>query len=213
MDIVQLFSSLLENLNYFYVFLLMVVESTIIPFPSEVVVAPAAFMAVHGEMNIFLVVLYATLGAVVGASINYWGAYFVGRPLVYRFANSKFGHLCLINKEKVERSEKYFDDHGAMATLIGRLLPVIRQLISVPAGLAKMNFWQFLLYTTIGAAAWNIILAFLGWSLAQGIDYEEFKVKLAIYNGYISKGILLVFLLCVLFFVIKAYLKRSKKGK
>lgn len=210
MDVVSLFSSLLENLNYFYVFLLMVVESTVIPFPSEVVVAPAAFMAVHGEMNIILVVFYATLGAVVGASINYWVSYFVGRPLVYKFANSKLGHLCLINKEKVEKSEKYFDEHGAMATLVGRLLPVIRQLISVPAGLARMNFWYFLLYTTIGAAAWNIILAGLGWTLAQGIDYEEFKVQLTIYNGYISKGIVIVFLLCVAFFVLKSYLKKRK---
>ena len=208
MDAVSIFSSLLENLNYFYVFLLMVVESTVIPFPSEVVVAPAAFMAVHGQMNIILVVVYATLGAVVGASINYWVSYFVGRPLVYRFANSKIGHLCLINEEKVEKAEKYFDEHGAMATLIGRLLPVIRQLISVPAGLARMNFWHFLLYTTIGAATWNIILALLGWTLAQGIDYNEFKVELERYNGYISKGILIVFLLCVGFFVLKAYLKK-----
>ena len=142
----NLTSSLLDNLNYGTILLLMLIESTVIPFPSEIVVAPAAYHAAAGYQNVFLVVLFATIGADLGATINYAFAYYLGRPLVYRFVRSRWGKLCLLSEEKVKKSEKYFDDHGVVATLTGRLLPVIRQLISVPAGLAKMNFGKFILY-------------------------------------------------------------------
>ncbi len=154
-------SSLLGNLNYTTVFFLMMLESTVIPVPSELVVSPAAYHAAGGNLNIFLVILCATLGADLGASINYFVAYYLGRPIVYRFANSRLGRLCMLNQEKVEKSEKYFDDHGIVATLTGRLIPGIRHLISIPAGLAKMRYWTFLFYTTIGAGLWNCILAAL----------------------------------------------------
>ena len=133
-------SSLLDNLNYGTILLLMLLESTVIPVPSELVVAPAAYNAASGDLNVFLVVLFATIGAAIGATINYVVALYVGRPVIYKFANSKWGRMCLLNQEKVEKSEKYFDKHGVAATLTGRLIPGIRHLISIPAGLARMNY-------------------------------------------------------------------------
>ena len=134
----NIITSLLSNLNYGTIFFLMLLESTVIPVPSELVVSPAAYHAAAGNLDIFLVILFATIGADVGASINYFAGYYLGRPIIYRFANSKWGKMCLLNQQKVEKSEKYFYDHGMVATLTGRLLPGIRHLISIPAGLAKM---------------------------------------------------------------------------
>ena len=165
----------LENLNYTTVTTFMAIESSFIPFPSEAVVPPAAWKAaVTGEMNVFLVVLFATLGAIIGALFNYFLALWLGRPIVYKFANSRFGHMCLIDEEKVKYAEEYFDKHGAISTIIGRLVPAVRQLISIPAGLARMGLGRFLLYTTLGAGAWNIILAILGYYMSKipGMDSE-----------------------------------------
>lgn len=164
----------LANLNYWTITLLMTIESSFIPFPSEVVVPPAAFHAAEtGDMNIFLVVLFATIGANLGAVINYFLAYYLGRPLVYRFANSRLGHLCLIDAAKVERAERYFDEHGAISTFVGRLVPAVRQLISIPAGLARMKLTTFLFYTTLGAGVWNSLLATAGWYLQKHVSEEE----------------------------------------
>ena len=136
------FDWFVNNASYLFVFVFMVIESSFIPFPSEVVVPPAAYLAMQkGDMNIFLVVLAATAGALVGALVNYVLSLLIGRPIVYAFANSRFGHACLINQEKVEKAEKYFDNHGAASTFFGRLIPAVRQLISIPAGIAKMNIW------------------------------------------------------------------------
>lgn len=152
-------------MDYFWVTVLMAIESSFIPFPSEVVVPPAAWRAANGELNIFLVVLFATIGSNIGALVNYYLAKYLGRPVVYRFAESKMGRLCLLSREKVERAEAYFQKNGAASTLIGRLIPGIRQLISVPAGMAGMPLGSFLFYTTVGAGAWNIVLAALGYFL------------------------------------------------
>lgn len=195
--------SLLANLNYTAVFILMTVESTVIPFPSEVVVPPAAYRAADGSLNVVLVVLVATLGADVGAIINYAAGYFLGRPVIYRFANSKLGRLCLLNQEKIEKSEKYFNDHGLVATITGRLVPGIRQLISVPAGLAKMNFWKFLLYTTIGAGAWNVILAALGWYLHAVVPASQLQASIDAYSSELKIVILALVGLVVVFFLFK----------
>lgn len=160
-----LINFVLSNLNYWWVFVFMAVESSFIPFPSEVVVPPAAFLAMTPDstLNILLVVLVATAGADLGALINYWLARWLGRPLVYRFADSRFGHICLIDRAKVEHAEAYFRDHGAASTFFGRLIPAVRQLISIPAGLSGMPMGKFLLYTTLGAGIWNSVLALLGW--------------------------------------------------
>ena len=166
----------LDHLNYATITLLMTIESSFIPFPSEVVVPPAAYMAaVNSEMNILLVVLFATLGADLGALINYFLAKLLGRPIVYKFANSRIGHMCLIDEAKVQHAEEYFDKHGALSTFIGRLIPAVRQLISIPAGLARMKIGTFMLYTTLGAGIWNTILAAIGWYLSTvpGIETEE----------------------------------------
>ena len=202
-------SSLLSNLNYTAIFILMLLESTVVPVPSELVVAPAAYHAAGGSLNVLLVVLFATIGADVGASINYFVALYVGRPVIYRFANSKWGKMCLLNQEKVEKSERYFDDHGVVATLTGRLIPGIRHLISLPAGLARMNYWKFLLYTTIGAGVWHSILAALGWYLHAIVPEDELESTIEHYNHYIVGGIVALVVLFIAWFVIKKILARK----
>ena len=196
-------STLLGNLNYGTIFFLMLLESTVVPVPSELVVAPAAYHAASGHLNAILVVIFATIGADVGASINYFAALYVGRPVVYRFANSKWGKMCLLNQEKVEKSERYFDNHGVVATLTGRLIPGIRHLISLPAGLARMSYWKFLLYTTIGAGVWHTILAAMGWYLHAIVPEEELEVTIERYNHYIVIAIVAIVLLAITYFIIK----------
>ena len=167
----------LDNLNYWTVTLLMTIESSFIPFPSEVVVPPAAWLAATGssDLNIYLVVLFATLGACIGALVNYYLALWLGRPIMYKFVNSRVGHMCLLNEEKLKHAEAYFEKHGSISTLVGRLITVVRQLISIPAGLARMNIWKFIVFTTLGAGIWNVVLAIIGWSLAKvpGIQTKE----------------------------------------
>lgn len=202
-------SSLLGNLNYGTVFFLMLLESTVIPVPSELVVAPAAYHAAAGNLDILLVILFSTLGADFGATINYVAGYYLGRPIIYRFANSKLGHMCLLNQEKVEHSERYFDNHGMVATVTGRLIPGIRHLISIPAGLAKMNYWRFLLYTTVGAGVWNCILAALGWYLHTIVPEEQLHDKILEYGEYIKWIIIGIVGIAVVFFVIRHYIRKK----
>lgn len=183
----------LGHLNYWVITLLMAIESSFIPFPSEVVIPPAAYMAAAtGEMNLWLIILCATLGALIGAIVNYVLALYLGRPLIYRFANSKLGHLCLIDEEKVKLAEHYFDEHGAIGTIVGRLVPAVRQLISIPAGLARMRFGRFLLYTAIGSGAWNCILGAIGYALASVVPYEQLDETVAEYSVYLKVIMLLV---------------------
>lgn len=196
-------STLLNNLNYGTILLLMLLESTVIPVPSELVVAPAAYHAAGGNLNVVLVVLFATIGADIGASINYFVALYVGRPVIYRFANSRWGKMCLLNQEKVEKSERYFDQHGIVATLTGRLIPGIRHLISLPAGLARMNYWKFLLYTTIGAGAWHTILAIMGWYLHAVVPEDQLSQTIERYNHYIVFAILAVVVLAIGWLLLK----------
>ena len=208
-------SSLLGNLNYTTVFILMMLESTVIPVPSELVVSPAAYHAAAGNLDMLLVILFATLGADLGATINYVAGYYLGRPIIYRFANSKWGKMCLLNQEKVEHSEKYFDNHGMVATITGRLIPGIRHLISIPAGLAKMNYWKFLLYTTIGAGVWNCILATLGWYLHTIVPEEQLHDKILEYGEYIKWIIIVLVIIAIAYFAIRRFImkKTDKKSK
>ncbi len=207
----NIITSLLDNLNYGTILFLMMLESTVIPVPSELVVSPAAYYAAGGHLNVFLIILFATIGADLGATINYVVAYYVGRPVIYRFAESKLGKLCLLNQKKVEQSEEYFNNHGVAATLTGRLIPGIRHLISIPAGLAKMNYWKFLLYTTIGAGVWNCILAALGWYLHSVVPADQLNDKIEEYGEYIKFAIMGIVVLVLLYFIIKYSLKRVKK--
>ena len=174
MNTADLFLWILDNLNYWVVTLFMAIESSFIPFPSEVVVPPAAWKAMDPDsgMSFILVIVFATIGADLGALINYYLAKWVGRPIIYRFADSRIGHMCLIDRKKVEVAEEFFRKHGAASTIFGRLVPAVRQLISIPAGLAGMHVGKFLLYTTIGAGVWNTVLATIGWGIYEYTDYK-----------------------------------------
>ena len=203
----------LDHLNYATITLLMTIESSFIPFPSEVVVPPAAYMAaVNGEMNILLVVLFATLGADLGALINYFLAKWLGRPIVYKFANSRVGHMCLIDEAKVKYAEEYFDKRGALSTFVGRLIPAVRQLISIPAGLAQMKMSTFLLYTTLGAGIWNTVLATIGWyfSTVPGIETEEQLLeRVTEYSHEIGYVIIAVVVFVIGYLAYKGYKKEK----
>ncbi len=204
------FDWFVNNASYLFVFIFMVIESSFIPFPSEVVVPPAAYLAMQkGDMNIFVVVLVATAGAMVGALINYVLALLIGRPIVYAFADSRFGHACLIDRAKVEKAEKYFDEHGAASTFFGRLIPAVRQLISIPAGIAKMNIWVFLLFTGLGALVWNAVLAGLGWWLSRHVSLDELYMSVEKYNSYLTIAGLVILVLCVLYILYNAFKKKK----
>ncbi len=196
-----------NNMNYASITALMTIESSFIPFPSEVVIPPAAYVASKPEnpMNIFLVVLFGTIGALLGALINYYLALWLGRPIIYKFADSKLGRLCLLSSEKVKKAEDYFNEHGKISTFIGRLVPGIRQLISIPAGLARMNLGSFLLYTTLGAGIWNIILALLGYIAHGQADIIDK------YSHELSIAILALLGVVVLWFVGKKLIKICRK--
>ena len=195
-----LFDWYMSNLNYFTVALLMAIESTFLPLPSEVVVPFAAYKAGQGDLNIFMVIFSGTVGALSGSLINYTLAYYLGRPLVYRFAGSRVGKIFLLSKEKVVHAENYFLRNGKTSTFIGRLVPGVRHLISIPAGLSKMNLRDFMLYTFIGAGIWNIILGVIGYYL------YEIREQIFPYIGHI----LLALGAC---FVIYLVIKARKNGK
>ena len=171
------------HLNYASISLLMAIESSFIPFPSELVVPPAAYKALQpgSGLSIVLIVLFASLGALVGAYINYFLAKFLGRPIIYKFADSRLGHFLLLDSGKIQKAEDYFREHGAISTFVGRLITVIRQLISIPAGIANMKLIPFTLYTFLGATIWNCVLAGLGY-LAHGQKdiIEKYNSELAI---------------------------------
>ena len=201
-DAADFFQWFVENAGYTLVFVFMVIESSFIPFPSEVVVPPAAYLAAsRGDLHIAGIVVAATLGALVGALINYYLSLWIGRPLVYRFAESSFGNVCLLNRQKVENAEKYFDRHGAISTFIGRLVPAVRQLISIPAGLARMNVAKFAIFTSLGALVWNIILATLGWWLSTFVALDDLFVQVEKYNHYLTIGGLIIAALCIIFII------------
>lgn len=191
----------------------MTLESSFIPFPSEVVIPPAVYVACNpesvGGMKVWLIVLFGTLGALLGALINYFLSMWLGRPIVYAFAESRLGRLLQLSKEKVQRAESYFNDHGVVSTLVGRFIPVIRQLISIPAGLSRMNLGAFCLFTTIGALAWNCVLALLGWLAYKAADPSIIER----YSQQLSYIIIGLFAAVVAFFVIRYIVKKRKNDK
>ena len=205
MNTADLFLWILDNLNYWVVTLFMAIESSFVPFPSEVVVPPAAWKAMNPDsgMSFILVIVFATIGANIGALINYYLAKWVGRPIIYRFADSRIGHMCLIDRQKVEVAEEYFRKHGAASTIFGRLVPAVRQLISIPAGLAGMHVGKFLLYTTIGAGIWNTVLAIIGWGIYQ---YTDYKTTQDVYQPALKYSHELGYIILALAIVIVAFL-------
>jgi membrane protein DedA with SNARE-associated domain len=166
---------LIDTLGYLGVFLLMTIESSFIPFPSELVVPPAAYLAFQGKMSIVLVILAGLGGSLVGALINYFLALYLGRPTVNRLLEMSFTRLLLLDKKKLDKAEKYFVKHGAISTFLGRLIPGIRQLISLPAGFSRMNLASFSFFTSLGAGIWVCVLAFLGYYFGANEElFSEF---------------------------------------
>ena len=198
----------LDNLNYWTITLLMAIESSFIPFPSEVIVPPAAYKAAAtGELNVWLVLFFATLGALIGAFINYFLAVWLGRPVVYKFANSRLGHMCLLDEQKVVKAEEFFVRYGVAATLVGRLVPAVRQLISIPAGLARMNIAKFALFTAIGAGLWNGVLAAMGYLLEAVIPEEELIATVTKYSHEIGYCIIAIVALALAYLIYKGVKK------
>lgn len=201
-----------DNISYTAVGALMMLESSFIPFPSEIVIPPAVMVsadpATPNDMKIWLIVLVGTLGALLGAFVNYYLSRWLGRPIIYKFVDSKLGHALQLSGEKMERAEKYFNEHGVISTFVGRLIPVIRQLISIPAGLSKMNVGVFALYTTLGAGIWNVVLALLGY-LAVKAGGMDFIYK---YSSLLSKIILAVAVVVVVLLVVRAIVRKRKQS-
>jgi len=185
----SLFDWYMANLNYFTIAVLMAIESTFLPLPSEVVIPFAAYKAGQGDLNVFIVIFSGTVGALCGSLINYYLAKYLGRPLVYKFAESRLGRLFLLSKEKIEHAENYFVRNGRTSTFIGRLVPGVRHLISIPAGLAQMNLRDFMLFTFVGAGIWNVILAVVGYYL------YEVREQIFPYIGHILLALGLVFVI------------------
>lgn len=210
MENVPFIQFLLDNLNYWTITILMTIESSFIPFPSEVVIPPAAYMAAAGgDMTFGGIIFFGTLGAIFGALINYYLALWLGRPIVHRFARSRIGGFFLLSEEGVIKAEQFFVKHGNIGTLIGRLVPGIRQLISIPAGLSRMKLGSFILFTTIGAGLWNIVLAALGWYLESVVPQEELMPVVNKYSHEIGLAILIIVAIVLAYMIIKA-LRRPK---
>lgn len=159
-DIVNFIVETIGSLGYIGIFILMFLESTVFPIPSEVVIIPAGYLAYKGEMDIYIVILLGVLGSLGGALFNYYFALKFGRTFLL-----KYGKYFLVSEETIRKTELFFKDHGHISTFSGRLIPGLRHYISLPAGLAKMNLFVFCLYTTLGAALWVVILALLGYFL------------------------------------------------
>lgn len=207
----ELFRNVIEwymgNINYVTVMILMAIESSFIPFPSEIVVPPAAWKAAQGDLNIFLVVLFATVGALLGALLNYYLSLFIGRTLIYRFSNTRLAHLMMIYPSSIKKAEDYFLKHGRSSTFIGRLVPAVRQLISIPAGLAKMDIWNFVLYTVLGSTLWNISLAALGYFLYTQKDLlDRYFHELSLLTAILG-------VLFVVYLVWKAFRRKSNNDR
>lgn len=203
------------HMNYASITALMAVESSFIPFPSEVVIPPAAFVAGQPEsvlcatgnyiVDVAIIVLFGTLGAMIGAVINYGLSVWLGRLIIYKFADSKLGHLCLLSGEKLQKAEEYFREKGNVSTFVGRFIPGIRQLISIPAGLSRMHFGAFLWWTFLGAFIWNCILAALGYIAAGQMD------RIKEYSHEISVAILVLLGAVILYFVAKKLIALAKR--
>ena len=211
----QIISWYSAHMNYASITALMAVESSFIPFPSEVVIPPAAFVAGQPEsvlyatgnypVDVLIIILFGTLGAMIGAIINYGLSVWLGRIIIYKFADSRLGHMCLLSSEKIQRAEEYFREKGNVSTFIGRFIPGIRQLISIPAGLSRMNFGAFLWWTFLGAFIWNCILAALGYVAAGQMDLIKE------YSHELSVAILILLGAAILYFVIKKIIALAKR--
>lgn len=161
-DIVNFIVDTVSSLGYIGIFIMMFLESSFFPFPSEVVMVPAGYLASKGEMNIYIAIGAGIVGSLAGAVFNYFLAVKYGRAFL-----SRYGKYVLIKEETLQKMEDFFAKHGHISTFSGRLIPAVRQYISLPAGLARMNLWKFSLYTSLGAGIWVLILTLLGYFIGQ----------------------------------------------
>jgi membrane protein DedA with SNARE-associated domain len=195
-------------LGYPGVFLLMAMESSVIPIPSEVVMPPAGILAYRGEMNSVLAIICGTFGSLVGAYANYFAAHYLGRPLLL-----KYGRYVWITEEKFRKVEDFFQSHGEVSTFIGRLLPVVRHLISLPAGLSGMNHARFTLYTVAGAGLWVTILTMIGYFVAPLVDPGQTQQARELILLYSHKALVGVIIFCALLLAVYIRLHRRKAEK
>ena len=188
------------RLGYAGVILLMALESSFVPFPSEVVVPPAGYLASLGQMNIFLVILSGIVGSILGSLLNYWIASRFGRDFLLKYSKYFF-----INTEKFARFEVFFNTHGEITTFVGRLIPVIRQYISFPAGLVRMNLKKFIFYTGLGAAIWCTVLAYVGYFVGNNIDIIKENIDYIMY--FIFPALILI---VIIYMIIYKYHKKRE---
>ena len=200
-QIVEFLISIIQSLGYLGIFLGMVLESSFFPFPSEVILIPAGVLVQRGVMPLSLVLIFSVLGSLTGALINYYTALYLGRGLVNRFI-SKFGKFLFITPESLKKSDIFFNKHGEITTFIGRLIPVIRQLISIPAGFSKMNLFRFSIYTALGAGIWSFILILLGYYFGENQTLIEQNLNIIT---------LLLISLCLLSVLIYLLFKKRTK--
>ncbi len=199
--------SISSTMGYPGLVLLMAIESSFFPLPSEIVIPPAAYLASEGSINILMVILCGTIGSVLGAIFNYILGLTLGRKAVYYLANTKIAKMLFINEKKVKDTEDYFLKYGNLSTFLGRLIPGVRHLISIPAGFSKMNFKNFLIYTFLGSLIWVTILSILGYMFGANQEllksyYEEIKI-----------GAMVLAFLVILFFTIKKIGTKKKAEK
>ncbi|HYU27775.1 MAG: DedA family protein [Gemmatimonadetes bacterium] len=194
----------LLQLGYPGIIALMAMESSILPVPSELVMPPAGYWAAKGQMSFPVALLCGVLGSVIGALANYYGAQLIGRPLIQRY-----GKYVLLSEKNLQRSERFFAEHGEISTLIGRLFPVIRHLISIPAGLHRMALPKFILYTAVGATVWCAILTWIGYFLGQ----HEGVLRNEEIHRYVTRALLILIpltLVTVLVYVLRRRRQRRQ---
>lgn len=207
MDITAIIEWYLNHLNYWVLTILMILENSIVPLPAELIVTPAAYRAANGEMSLTMLIICTTFGSVVGAIINYYISRSLGRYVIFKFVDSRWGKLLLLNREKLEQAEQLFLRHGKISTFFGRLLPIGRQLISIPAGLAKMNIASFIIFTAIGSAIWNGLLSGIGYYLANILPQDQLQDALEKYSLEVSLGFIVIL---AIYLIGKNLLKKDK---
>lgn len=205
--LIELFNFLvliIKDLGYFGIFIGMMIESTIFPIPSEIILIPAGALIARGEMTFSLVFLTAIVGTIVGAMINFLFALYFGRAVVNALLK-KYGKFLFITPRRLEKADNYFMKHGEITTFVGRLIPIVRHLISLPAGFSKMNVIKFITYTTLGAGIWSAFLIYLGYLFWDRLEWINVQL-----NSFYVPLLILVFIIVIIYILV---IKRNQNNK